>query len=64
MFQHDHLFNWRTVWKNILIGLEIKKDKDQKKVERVRELLEKYGLIAVSYTHLFLIATTNCNKKQ
>ena len=45
MFQHDHLFNWRTVWKNILIGLEIKKDKDQKKVERVRELLEKYGLI-------------------
>ncbi len=45
MFQRDHLFNWRTVWKNLLIGLEIKKDKDEKKVERVKELLEKYGLI-------------------
>lgn len=45
MFQHDHLFNWRTVWKNILIGLEIKKDKDEKKRERVKELLRKYELI-------------------
>ena len=45
MFQHDHLFNWRTVWKNILIGLEIKKDKDEKKRERVKELLTKYELI-------------------
>ncbi len=45
MFQHDHLFNWRTVWKNILIGLEIKKDHDPKKIERVKELLAKYGLM-------------------
>ncbi len=45
MFQHDHLFNWRTVWKNILIGLEIKKDKDEKKREYLKELLTKYGLI-------------------
>ncbi len=44
MFQHDHLFNWRTVYKNILIGLEIKKDKDRKKVERIKKLLTKYGL--------------------
>ena len=29
MFQRDHLFNWRTVWKNIMLGLEIKKEKNQ-----------------------------------
>lgn len=44
MFQHDHLFNWRTVWKNILIGLEIKKVQDEKKLKKVKELLEKYEL--------------------
>ena len=31
MFQRDHLFNWRTVWKNIMLGLEIKKEKNQEK---------------------------------
>lgn len=45
MFQHDHLFNWRTVWKNILIGLEIKKDITNEKISRIKNLLEKYGLL-------------------
>lgn len=45
MFQHDHLFNWRTVWKNILIGLEIKKDINENKKEKIIELLKKYELI-------------------
>ena len=45
MFQHDHLFNWRTVWKNILIGLEIKKNKNEDTLNKVRELLTKYDLI-------------------
>lgn len=45
MFQHDHLFNWRTVWKNILIGLEIKKHKSLDNENRLKELLTKYGLI-------------------
>ncbi len=45
MFQHDHLFNWRTVWKNVLLGLEVKKNKDIKNEERVKELLKRYGLI-------------------
>lgn len=44
MFQHDHLFNWRTVWKNILIGLEIKKNKSLDNENRLKELLIKYGL--------------------
>lgn len=45
MFQHDHLFNWRTVWKNILIGLEIKKNCTKDDEERLKDLLNKYGLI-------------------
>lgn len=43
MFQHDHLFNWRTVWKNVMIGSEIKKQNTLSK-EEVLNLLEKYGL--------------------
>ena len=45
MFQHDHLFNWRTVWKNILIGLEIKKNYKIEDENRLKNLLKKYGLL-------------------
>ena len=45
MFQHDHLFKWRTVWKNILLGLEIKKDITEEREKYLKGLLEKYGLI-------------------
>lgn len=45
MFQRDHLFNWRTVWKNIMLGLEIKKEKNQENIDKTKDLLTKYGLI-------------------
>ena len=45
MFQRDHLFNWRTVWKNIMLGLEIKKEKNHENIDKTKELLTKYGLI-------------------
>lgn len=45
MFQRDHLFNWRTAWKNIMLGLEIKKEKNQENIDKTKELLTKYGLI-------------------
>lgn len=45
MFQRDHLFEWRTIWQNITLGLEIqKKNKDSKKLARAEELLKKYDL--------------------
>ncbi len=44
MFQHDHLFGWRTIFKNVVIGLEIKKDKDKTHFEYAKNLLKKYGL--------------------
>lgn len=45
MLQHDQLFQWRTIWRNIMLGLEINgKSKDQKTLLFAEELLEKYGL--------------------
>lgn len=45
MFQRDHLFEWRTIWQNITLGLELqKKKKDEKKVALAEELLKKYDL--------------------
>ena len=44
MLQKDHLFEWRTIWQNIILGLEIKKDKTPEKLDFARSLLEKYGL--------------------
>lgn len=44
MFQKDLLFEWRTIWKNLLIGLEISKNKTNENIKKVKELLEKYDL--------------------
>lgn len=45
MFQRDQLFEWRSIWQNITLGLEIqKKNKDHEKLERANELLKKYDL--------------------
>ena len=45
MLQKDHLFEWRTIEENVMLGLEIKHDKSDKSKKRAMELLEKYGLI-------------------
>jgi len=44
MLQHDHLLEWRTVYQNITLGLEIQKKKTQENLELVDNLLEKYHL--------------------
>lgn len=45
MFQKDHLFEWRTVWKNITLGIEIQNPKDKdKKLIFAENLLKKYDL--------------------
>ena len=35
MLQRDHLFEWRTVYANVLLGLEIRKQKTPEKLQRV-----------------------------
>lgn len=45
MFQRDHLFDWRTIWKNVTLGLEIQGRKnDTGTKEKLDNLLNKYGL--------------------
>lgn len=45
MFQRDHLFEWRSIWQNIKLGLEVqKKNKDEKNLAFADELLRKYDL--------------------
>ncbi len=44
MFQKDHLFDWRTIKNNVLLGLEINKTKTEENINYALGLLEKYGL--------------------
>ena len=44
MLQRDHLFEWRSIWKNITLGLEIKKCLNEQNVNYVKMLMSKYGL--------------------
>lgn len=44
MFQRDHLLEWRTIWHNLLIGLEIKHQKTPEQCQKVANMLKKYEL--------------------
>ena len=44
MLQHDHLFEWRTVYRNILLGAEINRSLDAGTKKKADALLEQYGL--------------------
>lgn len=44
MLQHDHLLEWRTIYKNILLGLEIKRKITPENIQFVEQLLDKYNL--------------------
>lgn len=44
MLQKDHLFEWRNVYKNILLGLEIKGNTTQEQLDKVERLITDYGL--------------------
>ena len=44
MFQKDHLFEWRTILNNVLIGLEIQNKLTNEMKEKAELLLELYGL--------------------
>ena len=48
MPQKDQLFPWRTIWGNVILGLEIRGMKQPEHLDRVRELLHRYGLSAFS----------------
>jgi NitT/TauT family transport system ATP-binding protein len=44
MLQRDHLFEWRTIYRNVILGLEIQKKMDGEALARVEKMLCDYGL--------------------
>ena len=44
MLQKDHLLEWRSIYKNILLGLEIRGELTPEKLSHAEELLRIYGL--------------------
>ncbi len=44
MLQSDQLFNWRTVYKNAVLGLEVQNMINKENVDRVEKMLMEYGL--------------------
>jgi len=44
MLQRDHLFEWRTIYRNITLGLEVQHRMDAGAKERVDTMLKEYGL--------------------
>ncbi len=49
MLQHDHLLEWRDIYHNITLGLEIQKTKNKENLAFADQLLEKYHLSHVKY---------------
>lgn len=44
MLQHDHLFDWRTIEQNVMLGLEVRSEATQGRKREAEELLKTYGL--------------------
>lgn len=44
MLQKDHLFEWRTVYSNVTLGLEIQNKLTKDNKENVNKMLDTYGL--------------------
>ncbi|HHT50431.1 MAG TPA: ABC transporter ATP-binding protein [Eubacteriaceae bacterium] len=44
MLQQDHLFQWRTILQNAILGLEIQNKNTKENILKTRKLLEVYGL--------------------
>lgn len=44
MLQHDELFEWRTIYRNVILGLEIQHCLSEKSKQKALDLLNQYGL--------------------
>lgn len=44
MLQHDHLFEWRTILENVMLGLEIQGKVTKENIDYINSLLISYGL--------------------
>ncbi len=46
MPQRDQLFEWRSIWRNVLLGPEVRGDNTEERRDMVRTLLSDYALYA------------------
>ncbi len=46
MLQRDHLFEWRTIYQNVILGLELNRALTQENRDHVTQLLKDYDLYA------------------
>ena len=44
MLQKDHLLEWRTIYRNVLLGLEIRHQLTPENLEKTEKMLSAYGL--------------------
>ena len=44
MLQKDHLLEWRTIYQNVTLGLEIRRELTPDKLKYIEEMLCTYGL--------------------
>ena len=44
MLQQDYLLEWRSIWKNVLLGLEIRHELTEESRAYAKQLLKQYGL--------------------
>ncbi len=44
MLQKDSLLEWRNIYKNVILGLEIRKNNTEENRQYAKELLKKYHL--------------------
>lgn len=51
MLQKDHLFEWRTIYGNVSLGLEIQKKLNNAEHKNLQSMLEAYGLSGFESAH-------------
>jgi NitT/TauT family transport system ATP-binding protein len=51
MLQKDHLFEWRSIFSNVALGLEIQNRLDETSEKELREMLTAYGLAGFEDAH-------------
>ena len=50
MLQQDYLLEWRSIWKNVLLGLEIRHEVTEESCSYAKQLLKQYGLEKFSHS--------------
>lgn len=51
MLQQDQLLEWRTIYKNVILGLEIQNKLTEANLQQVEEMLKKYDLYKFKDKH-------------